>query len=194
MLKGLMTKTRELFIKMLPNYIYEEIESRIHRENLQKGTILLEAGQLGNKVYFLEKGWAASHYYDDKSDVQIVTWILGQDNFLFSPECIFDKEVSKGTIELLEDSHIAYISLEDAVFLSDKYPVIHFLCSQTFQKQIKSYQERVRFQNMKSNEEKYKAFSKKFKEILPFLHPNIVAGYIGIHPNSLNRLLNTKRM
>lgn len=73
-----------------------------HRVEIPKGRILLTPGEIGNKLYFIDKGLLRTFYYHNGEE--ITSSLCAENDFLCVPSSFFFQKPSIEYIETLEKS------------------------------------------------------------------------------------------
>lgn len=86
----------------------------------KKNHIILYEGQVNHRVYFIEKGLVCQ--YITKGNKLYIKRILPENNLLLVPGSFFDRSPSQETIQVLEDSILHSITLDELNKLTDLHP------------------------------------------------------------------------
>jgi len=78
------------------------LTNEMHRIERQKNTVLIDAGQTGRTIYFIQKGIARA--YCDGKESQITFWFGLEGDFVFSYNSYINGLPCYESIELLENS------------------------------------------------------------------------------------------
>ncbi|MDA3614151.1 Crp/Fnr family transcriptional regulator [Polluticaenibacter yanchengensis] len=157
-------------------------------KKIRKKQLLLEEGDICNRVAFVEKGALFSYSTDEKGGIHIMQfafegWWMSD---LFS---FFTNEPSKLCIEALEDSEVLLISKEKHAELLQKMPVFESYMRQLYQNAYVSLQRRMEETIGLSAEEKYSRFlNGPFSGLLSRVPQHLIASYLGITPETLSRV------
>jgi CRP-like cAMP-binding protein len=153
-------------------------------------TVLLQAGDVSNSVFFVKKGCLRQWFNKDGKDITLQFFFEGQpvasiDSFLSNQPSLF-------TIESIEPSVILSISKENFEKLHKFYPEIkeqfHDYLFQRFRNYAQLFLSRIK----DSPKERYDDLVKSHPEIIKRVPQHYIASYLGITPISLSRIRNRK--
>ena len=164
-----------------------DILSYFNKEKVQKNQILLEAGQVCHKLYFLESGVGRS-YYLNSNGKYITQWFFGEGSFMTSLESFFQETPSFSYMEMLEDSEIYSISKKDIDFLFEKYHAMEKfgrIISIEMTTKISNKLHGIQFQ---AASDRYKYILKEFPNISNRVPLGDIASYLGITQETLSRI------
>ena len=91
----------------------EHILSQFEPKTYQKGVIVLDFGQINDKLYFIESGILREFSMKDQDqdqDQTITNWIMPENNFQYVADSFLDQTPSKFAIEVLEKAKLWVIS------------------------------------------------------------------------------------
>src|SRR3982750_741726 len=80
----------------------------LKKESLPKKTILVRAGDICNRMYFVEKGFVRAFYINRNQEV--TSWFMQENEMIISVNSFYNQLPSNEYIELLEDSELVSIS------------------------------------------------------------------------------------
>ena len=156
-----------------------------------KGEILIEHGKKNEFIFFLISGSAKSYNFKDSK--QICLW------FAFEGDCIatirsFDDLISQETVELLEDSELIQIELDDLMTLSNQFISIRYLMFQLLKEHIVFLEYKLNGLQFMTSEERYNKLIHDFPEVLQRVSLTDIASYLGNSRETLSRIRrNTNR-
>ena len=157
-------------------------------KTIRKKQLLLEEGDVCNRVAFIEKGTLFSYSTDEKGGVHVMQfafegwWMSDLFSFLTG-------EPSKLSIEALEDCEVLLISKDKHAELLEKMPVFESYMRQLYQNAYVSLQRRMEETIGLTAEEKYSRFlNGPFSGLLSRVPQHLIASYLGITPETLSRI------
>ena len=171
----------------LPLDIVEKCKINFSVQVAKKGTFLLQAGEVCNYTFFVEKGLLRMYSLDQHGKEHVIQF--APENWMISDRSsLFFNENSHFYIEAVEDTE--YLMLGNNFFteLSVQFPDSVYKIDLLLQKHIKNLQDRVRALLSDTAEERYLAFIKMYPDILQRVPQWMVASYLGITPESLSRV------
>jgi CRP-like cAMP-binding protein len=173
--------------------ILEEWKKLSHlfmREEIPAKTLLLQEGQMANKIFLIEKGCLRSWFNNEGKDVTFQFFFEGQG--VSSIESFMTQQPSLFNIESLESSIIYTISKKDFQTLVENDPVIKAEINAHILQRLFFYQ-KLFLSLIKDNPEKrYKAMLKEYPEIFQRVPQHYIASYLGITSVSLSRIRNRR--
>src|SRR5690554_1154596 len=111
------------FLKEIIDFTPEElmdITSCFKKEEIAKDSMLIHAGEISKKLYFIESGIGRSYYLKEDGK-EITQWFFADGKFMASVDSFFQEEPSMYFLEILEDSVIYSISRNQLDELFSKY-------------------------------------------------------------------------
>ena len=91
----------------------EHILSQFEPKIYQKGAIVLDFGQINDKLYFIELGILREFSMKDQDqdqDQTITNWLMPENSFQYVADSFLDQTPSKFAIEVLEKAKLWIIS------------------------------------------------------------------------------------
>lgn len=166
-----------------------EIEKKIFVQAKPKGSILLNEGEYSTRVIFLLTGLARGFYYQDGNE--ITSWILPENNFLFSPSNFLTDQPANESIQLLEDSDVLIMSKATLQSLQLVYPEAALLTVRVLEKYLNNYDNRVRFLRL-SAKARLESYESEYPTIVNRLTIPQLASFLGLSKSSISHIRNKK--
>lgn len=164
-----------------------DILSFFKKETIKKGTILIEEGQISNKLCFLEKGIGRSYYLKEDGK-EVTVWFFGDGKFMTSLDSFFQQKPSAYYIEMLEDAMLYTITKKEIDSLFEKYHKMEkfgrLLSIQMLTDMVNKLNA-IQFQTAK---ERYKYMLNEFPNIVYRVPLGDIASYLGITQETLSRI------
>ncbi|MCU0470850.1 MAG: Crp/Fnr family transcriptional regulator [Arcicella sp.] len=174
----------------LKDDIAKNINQIVHVGNIPKGTLLLVEGQVSDKLYFLCSGMARAFYYDNGEE--ITSWIVSNNDFIYSAYSFIQQKPSYESIQILEDSIVLSIKLSDLENLYKKFPETSYIALKITERYMLLYDERVRSLRL-SAIERYQRFQNQYPHIVSKVKTHYLASYLGMSRSCLH-LLRSKKL
>ena len=178
-------------IKYLSKYIpiTKELEEAIIKSGFikcfEKGTLLLEEGNMSNECYFIIKGCIRSYYIKDGEEKTTEFYTEEQ---AVTPS-VYGKEIpSEYYIECIEDTIAGVGTPELETEMYQKFPQLVSLNRALGEAIMAKYLETFAEFKMTSPEERYLNLLKNRPDLIQRAPQHQIASYLGIKPESLSRI------
>ena len=165
----------------------KDITSKQKRMHVQKGTFLLQEGEICKHSFFVENGLLRYYSIDVKGKEHIIQfapegWFVGDRESMFfnKPSQYFIQALEETDVVMINDDLICTISKADEKFAVFNNNLLH--------NHIRSLQHRINMLLSATAEERYLDFIKIYPDILLRVPQTMVASYLGITPESLSRV------
>lgn len=167
------------------------ISSKICRESLSKNFLLHRAGNICERVYFLEKGLVRWFYYNE--DGKEVTDSFAMENsFVTAFDSFFQKQPSHYFIELLEDSVVYSMSSADIDEELERFPETRSLTNLILVQILEQVLDKNAALQFKNAQQRYRYLVEKHPQILQRVSLGHIASYLGITQETLSRVRKQK--
>lgn len=153
--------------------------------SFKKGTVLLEAGQVSSRGYFVLKGCIRCYYIIDGDEKTTAFYTEAQS---LAPLCSVNGQPSEYYIACTEDSMLIVSdpSMEQRIF--EKFPRFETLCRVLSEQLLAINQESFDDFRISSPEQRYLSLLKNRPGLVQRVPQHQLASYLGITPQSLSRL------
>lgn len=175
--KGLVFSDKEIKI----------IESVFHKENYNKGDVLLREGDIVEKQYYIYSGCLRSYYMDKQGKEHTVQFGI-KDWWISDYTAFFSSSKSIMNIEVLQDAILYKMSREDKEFLYEQIPEIESFFRKKLERAFAAFQKRILSNLSQSASERYISFIKTYPDIEKHIKNYHIASYLGITTESLSRI------
>lgn len=155
-----------------------------------KKHILLEAGLVSNRMYFVEIGLLRGYYLKDGNEV--TTWLMPENEFVISILSFYTQQPSYEYIEVLEDSQLWYLSYQKVTQAYQLFPEFNVVGRVFTERYYVMSELRAYYLRMHTAEEQLQLLLRDFPTILARVKHRHVASLIGITPETLSRILAKK--
>ena len=175
-------------------FVSEELEAFLRHNTkpikLPKKHLLLTAGQVANKMYFVESGLLRGFYLNEGKD--ITTWVMPENEFVISILSFYTRQPSYEYIELCEAAclwSLSYEKLQQAYQLFPEFNLIGRVLTERYYvlSEYRSY-----YLRMHTAEERLQLLLRDFPTILARTKHKHIASLLGISPETLSRILAKK--
>lgn len=184
-----MTNFKAYFIEKagLSEAQFEEIQSLVTCKKIEKGTFLLNPGEICQHSFFVEKGLLRSYTIDEQGKEHIIQF--APENWIISDRSSsFFNEPSEFYIDAIEDTEFFLIDtkfIEKACELSTSFRQFN---DKALQNHIRNLQKRINLLIGANAETRYMDFITSYPDLLLRVPQWMIASYLGITPESLSRV------
>lgn len=173
-------------IAILSKGLQEQIKSFLTEEVFTKKRILLKAGQVSQRVYFIKKGFVRAFYY--KANNEYTSWFMGDGDIIVSVYSFFSRKPSFENIEVLEDCTLQSINWDQLQYLYKHYPEFNLIGRiLTERYYIKSEERVINLQTLDAKQ-RYDQLLLDFPGILQKASLGQIASYLSIKQETLSRI------
>jgi CRP/FNR family transcriptional regulator, anaerobic regulatory protein len=166
---------------------FEIIKTSFMPKKLRKKQYLLQEGDIGKNIAFVEKGLLRLYSIDSSGNENILQF-APEEWWISDRDSIINQTPSKFNIDAVENSELLLISLKDSKELGKKVPQYHDLHDQLQLKNIIAQQKRIHSAISLTAEEKYGEFIKTYPQISSRVPQHMIASYLGLSPETLSRI------
>ena len=154
-------------------------------KSVKKGAVLLKAGQLSDKSYFVMKGCLRAYYIIDGEEKTTAFYTEMEG---VSPHCVIDKKPSEYFISCVEDCILVVSDTKMEATGFEKFPKFESLCRMMSEQLLVKNQ--MQFDEFKTStpEQRYLNLLKTRPDLMQRAPQHQLASFLGITPQSLSRL------
>lgn len=182
------SKIKEIFkgVDFSPSEI-KLITSVFHKRDVEKGTILINYGEIANHQYFISNGCLRSYYIDILGKEHTIQFGI-KDWWISDFTSFFSNEKAILTIEAIQNSTVYVISKEDKEQLYNSIPKIDKFFRIKLEKSFAAFQKRILANLALPAKERYLYFIETYPSIEKNIKNYHIASYLGITTESLSRI------
>ena len=166
------------------------LQQHVKPQSLNKSAFLLEAGQISNKMYFVEAGLLRGYYLKDGKEV--TTWIMAEGEVVISILSFYTQKPSYEYIEAIEDCRLWTMSYDKVTQGYELFPEFNFIARKFTERYYVLSEYRSYYLRMHTAEERFKLLINDFPTILARVKQKDVASLLGISAETLSRILAKK--
>ncbi|WP_448702275.1 Crp/Fnr family transcriptional regulator [Mucilaginibacter sp. AW1-3] len=173
-------------IAILSSPLQEKIGSYLIEEEFRKKTLLLKAGQVAQRIYFVKQGFLRSYFHQNTN--QYTNWFMGQNEFIISVYSFFSRKPSFENIEVLEDCVLQSINWDQLQQLYQQFPEFNRtgrLITEHYY--IRSEEKTIQLQTQSASE-RYQNLLKTYPDILQKASLGQIASFLNIKQETLSRI------
>ena len=170
-------------IDSLINILKENSTQEFH----PKGEILLKAGVIFKKLYFIKKGAIRFYYINDNGD-DITHWFIFDNDFVTELDSFYRGSPSQYYMETLEDTELLVLTQEQNQSLFVKHPNLLVLWNEIMADYLVQFGEKVKDLQFRDAKTRYDNLILKYPDILQRVALGHIASYLGMTQQSLSRI------
>jgi CRP-like cAMP-binding protein len=167
-----------------------ELESELNAVcsplSVPKGSLLLEAGQRCNDLFFIEKGLVRGYYFDDGKEIS--SWFAQENEFATCFYAFIAVKSSFENLQALEDCELIRVPHSALQQLYSDFPETERLGRIITENYYIRLEERLLSLQFKTARERYEALSKSKPSLLRRASLGQIASYLGITQETLSRI------
>ena len=162
--------------------------SLLTKVEVNKNEFLMQAGEITKYEYFITKG-CLKVYTIGEDGAPHISMFAVEDYWTGDLASFMNKEPSRYFIEATEDSELLGISRANYDLLFQEIPKFERFYRILYQRSLISYIKRSNQGISLPAEERYIRFKKKYPKIVNRITQKDLAGYIGITPEFMSRII-----
>lgn len=155
---------------------------------IKKKSFLMQAGEITKYEYFVTKGCLKVYTLDEEGAPHISMFAV-EDYWTGDLTSFITKEPSRYFIKATEDSELLGISKTNYDLLFQEIPKFERFYRILYQRSLISYIRRSNHGISLTAEERYIEFKKKYPKIVNRITQKDLAGYIGITPEFMSKII-----
>jgi CRP-like cAMP-binding protein len=155
-----------------------------------KGTIIVNIGQVNDKMYFIENGMLREFSYQDEEQDEEQTFthrLMYENNFVYLVESFLDQKPSTTALEVIEKAKLWVISKQNIDKLYIEFPQMNLVGRLIVEQNLKKY-ERYIGMLRQSPEARLDWFYHFHPELANRVPQKYIATYLNITPSTLSRV------
>ena len=173
-------------VSILSGGLKERIETYLIEETFEPKSILLKAGQVSQRIYFIKKGFVRAFYH--RENKQLTSWFMGDGEIIVSVFSFFSRKPSFENIEVLEKSVLQSINWDQLQSLYQNFPEFNLTGRLiTEQYYIKSEERVINLQTL-SAKQRYEKLLADYPGILQKASLGQIASFLSISQETLSRI------
>jgi CRP/FNR family transcriptional regulator, anaerobic regulatory protein len=173
-------------ITILSEGLKNQIKSFLTEEQFARKSILLRAGQVSQRIYYIKQGFIRAYYH--KGNNEFTSWFMGEGDIIVSVYSFFSRNPSFENIEVLENSIVQSINWDQLQHLYKHYPEFNQTGRLiTEQYYIRSEERAINLQTLSATQ-RYENLLKVYPDILQKASLGQIASFLSIKQETLSRI------
>ncbi|WP_375415830.1 Crp/Fnr family transcriptional regulator [uncultured Hymenobacter sp.] len=164
----------------------EALQQIAKRRSLPRGALLLEEGEVSDKIFFVERGLVRAFYNEDSRE--ITSWLSDEGQALCSLPCSFLGRPARETMQLLEPTTVLMLERADLEAVKRSYKSLADVEYRLMERYLLLFMARIRLLQIPKAKERQEVFSQEQSEFYRRVPLSYIATYLGIDPATLSRL------
>lgn len=165
----------------------DEIFSLLDLIKMRKKQVLLNIGDVANKIYLVKKGIIKASIIDDKGNLHSIRFISDND-VIASTYSFVSQTPSTIHLECIEQGEVKIFKYQDFEYLTQLYPGLYTAFYSLMMKRYHFLLDEKSRMISRDATERYKNFTEHYAPINHRLPLKEVASFLGIRQQSLSRL------
>jgi len=172
----------------------EQILKYFDYKSYTKGTIIVDIGQVHDKMYFVENGVLREFSYqeqeqdlDENEDQTITHWLMSENNFEYLVDSFLGQKPSDIALEVIEDAKLWYITKTDIDKLYVEFPQLNIIGRILLEENLKKY-ERYNAMIRQNSESRWKWFNDNYAGIANRVSIRHIATFLHMHRVTLSKV------
>lgn len=165
--------------------LLNHIDALCFSHTIQKGKLLLKAGEICHHLYFIRKG--VFRGFVKEGSKEITTWITAENEIIASIRGIEQQLPSVENIQAIEDSELVGGSFEQLQFLYDNYPEMNIVSRKLLTQYYADAEERAYICRLTNATSRYNHFMSTKGQLVNRIPLRFIASYLGMTLETLSR-------
>ena len=154
------------------------------------GTILVNFGEINDKLYFIEKGILrefSEQEQEQEPDNTVTHWFVQENNFEYLVDSFFGQKPSDIALEVIEDAKLWYITKTDIDKLYVEFPQLNVIGRILLEENLKKY-ERYNAMIRQDSESRWKWFNDNYAGLANRVSVRHIATFLHMHRVTLSKV------
>lgn len=173
-------------ISILSHPLRDKIQDCLIEEAFVKKSLLLKAGQVAHRIYFVKKGLLRSYFHQGEN--QFTNWFMGENEFIISVYSFFSRKPSFESIEVLDDCVVQSINWDQLQSIYHQFPEFNRtgrLITEHYY--IRSEEKTIQLQTLSATQ-RYHNLLANYPDILQKASLGQIASFLNIKQETLSRI------
>lgn len=153
----------------------------------EKDTILLDIGEINDKLYFVEEGVLQEFSYQEEEQTN-THWLMPEGSFVYSTVSFINEVPTEMGIRAIEKVKLLYITKQELQIIYEKVPQMERVGRLVTEQTLTEYEKFLLLIRYRSSEEKLAWFEETFPTLINRIPQKYIASYLNIRPETLSRV------
>lgn len=153
----------------------------------EKDTILLDIGEINDKLYFVEEGVLQEFSYQEEEQTN-THWLMPEGSFVYSTVSFINEIPTEMGIRAIEKVKLLYITKQELQIIYEKVPQMERVGRLVTEQTLTEYEKFLLLIRYRSSEEKLAWFEETFPTLINRVPQKYIASYLNIRPETLSRV------
>lgn len=153
----------------------------------EKDTIILDIGEINDKLYFVEEGVLQEFSYQEEDQTN-THWLMPEGSFVYSTVSFINEVPTEMGIKAIEKVKLLYITKADLQIIYEKVPQMERVGRLVTEQNLITYEKFLLLIRYRSSEEKLDWFEETFPTLVNRVPQKYIASYLNIRPETLSRV------
>lgn len=153
----------------------------------EKDTIILNIGEVNDKLYFVEEGVLQEFSYQEEDQTN-THWLMPEGSFVYSTVSFINEVPTEMGIKAIEKVKLLYITKPDLQTIYEKVPQMERVGRLVTEQTLTEYEKFLLLIRYRSSEEKLAWFEETFPTLVNRVPQKYIASYLNIRPETLSRV------
>jgi len=153
----------------------------------EKDTILLDIGEINDKLYFVEEGVLQEFSYQEEEQTN-THWLMPEGSFVYSTVSFINEVPTEMGIRAIEKVKLLYITKQELQIIYEKVPQMERVGRLVTEQTLTEYEKFLLLIRYRSSEEKLAWFEETFPTLINRVPQKYIASYLNIRPETLSRV------
>lgn len=153
----------------------------------EKDTIILNIGEVNDKLYFVEEGVLQEFSYQEEDQTN-THWLMPEGSFVYSTVSFINEVPTEMGIKAIEKVKLLYITKPDLQTIYEKVPQMERVGRLVTEQTLTEYEKFLLLIRYSSSEEKLAWFEETFPTLVNRVPQKYIASYLNIRPETLSRV------
>jgi CRP/FNR family transcriptional regulator, anaerobic regulatory protein len=153
----------------------------------EKDTIILEIGEVNDKLFFIEEGILQEFSYKDQDQTN-THWLMPEGSFVYSTISFIEEIPTEMGIKALEKVNLLAISKENLQKLYIEIPQMERVGRLVTEQNLIVYEKFLHLMRYKNSQEKLDWFENTFPTLINRVSLKHIASYLNIRAETLSRI------